>query len=111
GAKSTLWQFAPIETGANTLEGQTYIIRNTPPPNGFLTEALMQSFEPGDLRRSQWTSTLSGGGVTYPFPFKYKQYAKTPGSQEYSVILRIEEAYLIAAEAENKLGNTTQALQ
>lgn len=111
GAKSTLWQFAPIETGANTLEGQTYIIRNTPPPNGFLTEALMQSFEPGDLRRSQWTSTISGGGVTYPFPFKYKQYAKTPASQEYSVILRIEEAYLIAAEAENKLGNTTQALQ
>lgn len=111
GAKSTIWQFAPIEAGANTLEGQTYIIQNTPPPNAFLNEALLQSFEPGDMRLTRWTGMISSGGSAYGFPYKYKQYTKTPASQEYSVILRIEEAYLIAAEAENKLGNQSGALQ
>ena len=51
------------------------------------------------------------GTDTYFYPFKYKQYAKTPASLEYSVMLRVEEAYLIAAEAENRLGNTAAALQ
>lgn len=111
GAKSTVWQFAPVEAGANTLEGQTFIIRSTPPPYAFLTQNLLASFETGDLRLSQWTKSITGGNATYHFPFKYKQYTKTAASQEYSVILRIEEAYLIAAEAENKLGNTVTALQ
>lgn len=111
GAKSTVWQFAPVETGANTLEGQTFIIRDTPPPYAFLSTGLLSSFEIGDLRRSEWTKSIAAGTDTYFYPFKYKQYAKTPVSLEYSVILRVEEAYLIAAEAENRLGNTTLALQ
>lgn len=111
GAKSTVWQFAPIETGANTLEGQTFIIRATPPQYAFLAQNLRASFETGDLRLSQWTKSIAGDATTYFYPFKYKQYAKTAVSLEYSVILRIEEAYLIAAEADNRLGNTVAALQ
>ncbi len=111
GAKSTIWQFAPVEMGSNTLEGQTYIIRDTPPPYAFLSTGLLSSFETGDLRLSEWTKSIVAGTDTYFYPFKYKQYAKTPASLEYSVMLRVEEAYLIAAEAENRLGNTAAALQ
>ncbi len=111
GAKSTVWQFAPVDTGANTLEGQTFIIRGTPPPYGFLSPDMISSFETGDLRRSSWTKSIVDGSTVYYYPFKYREYTKTPVSLEYSVILRIEEAYLIAAEAENNLGNTAEALQ
>lgn len=110
GAKSTVLQFAPIEMGANTLEGQTYIVRNTPPQNAILSQSLFSSFELGDLRLTHWIKSISDGSTTYYFPYKYKQYAKTPSSLEFSVILRIEEAYLIAAEAENQLGDTSAAL-
>lgn len=110
-SSGTLWQFAPVEPGANTIEGQTYIIMDTPPPYAFLTQDLLNSFEPGDLRRTKWTKSIAAGASTFTFPYKYKEFFKTPASVEYSVILRIEEAYLIAAEAENSLGNTIGALQ
>lgn len=111
GASSTIWQFAPVEDGANTLEGQNFIILNTPPPNAILSSNFINSFESGDLRFNHWINSISDGTETYYFPFKYKQYSLTPVSLEYSVILRIEEAYLISAEAENNLGNTNAALQ
>lgn len=110
-SSGTLWQFAPVEPGANTIEGQTYIIMDTPPPYAFLTQDLLNSFEPGDLRRTKWTKSITAGAVTFTFPYKYREFSKTPESVEYAVLLRIEEAYLIAAEAENSLGNTTGALQ
>jgi len=39
--------------------------------------------------------------------YKYRQRTATSASQEYSVVLRIEEMYLIMAEASAHLGNTT----
>lgn len=110
-SSSTLWQFAPVEPGANTIEGQTYIILDTPPPYAFLTQDLLNSFDSGDLRKTKWTKPIVAGAVTFTFPYKYREFSKTPASVEYAVMLRIEEAYLIAAEAENSLGNTTGALQ
>lgn len=110
-SSGTLWHFAPVEPGANTIEGQTYIIMDTPPPYAFLTEDLLNSFEPGDLRRTKWTKSIAAGSATFTFPYKYREFSKTPASLEYAVMLRIEEAYLIAAEAENSLGNTLGALQ
>lgn len=110
-SSGTLWQFSPVESGANTLEGQTYIILDTPPPYAFLAQDLLHSFEPGDLRKTKWTKSIAAGSATYTYPYKYREFSKTPTSVEYAVMLRIEEAYLIAAEAENNLGNTTGALQ
>lgn len=110
-AHSTIWQFAPIEPGANTLEAATFIIWDTPPPYGFLNGSLLTSFEPGDVRATQWIASASGDSVTFYYPYKYKEFEKTPISVEYSVILRLEEAILIAAEAENRLGNPITALQ
>lgn len=110
-AASTLWQFAPVEEGAGTLEGQTFIVLGTPPPNAFLSSDFINSFDPGDLRLRNWVNSISDGTITYFFPFKYKQYLNAPNSLEYSIVLRLEEAFLIAAEAENNLGNSSAALQ
>lgn len=110
-AKSTIWQFAPVTPGNNTLEGKYFIIPNTPPPYAFLTTNLVNSFESNDLRLTKWINKISDGQKTYYYAYKYKQHTSTATTLEYSVLLRIEEAYLIAAEAENELGNSNQALQ
>ncbi len=109
-SKSAIWQFMPVEPGANTLEGQYYIFLSLPPQNVVLSTSLRESFEPNDLRKQQWTKELSNQTLSFSYPFKYKQNNKTANSLEYSVILRVEEAYLILAEAENELGNTNAAL-
>lgn len=109
-SSGTVWQFAPVEPGANTWEAQTYYILDTPPPYAFLSENLTGSFENGDLRKTAWVSSIQDGTVVYSFPSKYRQYTKTDISQEYAVMLRLEEAVLIAAEAEARLGNTGEAI-
>ncbi|QIY82998.1 RagB/SusD family nutrient uptake outer membrane protein [Chryseobacterium sp. NEB161] len=108
-SKSAILQWFPADTGANTLEGQYFIFLSLPPSNFALTDSFLNSFENGDLRKSQWIKKLSNSQLSYSHPYKYKQNNKTAVSQEYSMVLRVEEAYLIAAEAENELGNLSQA--
>lgn len=110
-SKSAVWQFMPVDAGINTLEGQYYTFLTLPPANVVLSQSLLNSFEDGDQRKVQWTKTLSNSQMTYSHAYKYKQYNKTSTtSLEYSVVLRIEEAYLILAESENELGNIGSAL-
>lgn len=109
-ATSTIWQFAAADVGFNTLEGQYYIFNALPPSNVVLSQNLLDSFEQGDQRKILWTKTLSNSQMSYTHPFKYKQYTKTATSQEFSVVLRVEEAYLILAEAYNELGDFTNSL-
>ncbi len=108
-SRSTIWQFAAPDTGFNTLEGQYYIFTALPPNNVVLSDVLMNSFESGDLRKTNWTKTLTNPTMTYSHPFKYKQHTKTAVSTEQSVVLRIEEAYFILAESNNEIGNMTNA--
>lgn len=109
-SKSAVWQFMPVEVGANTLEGQYYIFVSLPPQNVVLSTGFLNSFEPNDLRKLKWIKSLSNATMNYAHPFKYTQNNKTTASLEYSVVLRVEEAYLILAEAENELNNTQAAL-
>ncbi|MCL1689429.1 RagB/SusD family nutrient uptake outer membrane protein [Elizabethkingia anophelis] len=109
-SKSAVWQFMPVEVGVNTLEGQYFIIPALPPSNVVLSDVFINSFIVGDKRKTQWTKEISNAVMHYTYPFKYKQNTKTASSQEYSVVLRIEEAFLILAEANNETGNTAEAL-
>ncbi|HTI93178.1 MAG TPA: RagB/SusD family nutrient uptake outer membrane protein [Puia sp.] len=69
-----------------------------------LTDQLLTSFEPGDLRRQDWVDSTIYGGITYYFPYKYKvgAYNHVDGGEatEYYMVLRLAEQYLIRAEAE-----------
>lgn len=104
----TLWQFSPIIAGNNTLEAQSFIFEGTPPDRA-MTDSLVAAFEPGDLRMTHWVGSTTDGTNTFYFPYKYKLNNPTPTSQEYSIVFRIEEQYLIRAEARAQQGNLTGA--
>jgi len=71
----------------------------------------MTSFETGDQRKVHWVKSVtpSPGTNTYYYAFKYKiGYTNTP-TQEYPMILRVAEQYLIRAEARTQQGNISGA--
>lgn len=107
-ASSTLWQFKPNGiSNKNTYEANQFIIRFIPGQIFALHPNLLASFEPEDLRRSNWvgTQTSSDGLTTLYFANKYKAIFSNTESLEYSILFRLEEQYLIRAEARAQLGN------
>lgn len=72
-----------------------------------LTDDFLNSFEAGDLRKSQWTTTVSG----FRHPYKYRRTAaSSTGAAEDFVSLRLAEQYLIRAEARAQQDKLTDAL-
>ena len=103
----TLWQLRPQFAGANTLEAQNYTFTSVPPPTFALTPALVSSFEVGDARRSNWIQTVTNGVDSWYHAYKYKAVGNTGSSVEYSILFRLEELYLIRAEAKVQLMDLT----
>jgi hypothetical protein len=84
---------------------------NIAPPTYVLTSAVVKSFEAGDNRKTNWVdSTVSSGSKFYRIN-KYKIYtAATPGAgNEFNVVLRLAEQYLIRAEARAQQSNLSGA--
>jgi starch-binding outer membrane protein, SusD/RagB family len=77
-------------------------------PQTFITPYLINAFESGDTRRIKWVDSIIYQGKVYHYPVKYRNTAAA--ASEYYVVLRIEEQYLIRAEARARLGNTNDAL-
>lgn len=102
---STLWQFSPNTEGLPTNEAQTFIILFTPPSARVLNSELVDDFENGDLRREQWVGAVSDGTQTFYFPFKYKIGLGETNTEEYPIVFRMVEQYLIRAEARAQIGN------
>lgn len=105
----TLWQLMPQFAGNNTFEAQSFIFFTGPPPVSGLSNSLIESFEPADLRRDHWVGTVTDGLQTWYFANKYKENNNTGSSREYSILFRLEEIYLIRAEARTHLGNISGA--
>lgn len=75
------------------------------------TDDLIAGFEDGDIRKAMWTGSFTYAGLLYHYPLKYKNRAAAiSGREEYLMVLRIEEMYLIRAEALAQLENVTGAL-
>lgn len=106
----TLWQLGEGMTGTNTLEGFTFIFSSGPPPNSAISEHLINDFETGDSRFTSWVGSVSDGTETWYYPFKYKLNSPTGSTEECSILFRLAELYLIAAEAQAQMGNLTEAL-
>lgn len=96
---STIWQLHTGASNRNTLEASTHYIATAPPQNSALSQELVQSFDPMDQRASQWISSISdvSGNVWY-YASKYKQRDGLT-TTEYSIQLKLEEIYLLHAEA------------
>jgi len=106
---STIWQLHPGVAGLNTIEGRTFIFTSAPPNIEAISPELFNAFEAGDQRKNHWLGSVNDGTDTYYFPFKYKLDTNSGTSQEYSIIFRLEEQYLIRAEARIHLGKLAEA--
>jgi hypothetical protein len=109
-SKEAIFQFMAWLTSTNTFtaEGSGFIPPATATVAPYeLTESLVNDFETGDLRRTNWVKDVTITGVLYHIPYKYKNTMSvttvTPG--EYPTILRLAEQYLIRAEARARIGD------
>jgi len=78
-------------------------------PTFVLTPSLVSAFETGDARKANWTKTLVYNGITYTYPYKYKDIT-SGANTEYLTMLRLGEQFLIRAEARAKQNNIDGAV-
>jgi hypothetical protein len=114
-SRETIWALQPVGEGVNSNTGDG-VVFNLPPtgPNGtpnefYLSNSLLGSFEPGDQRRIDWVDSVTVGGVTYDYPYKYKIGSIDTATGEYIMVLRLGEQYLIRAEAKAQENNLAAA--
>jgi hypothetical protein len=104
-SQSTIWQLIPQTAGSNTEEGANFIFTSGPPPFVALTSRLLTAFEDGDLRKIHWVKEVTDGSNSWYHAYKYKRQSATGATEEYAVVLRLPEMYLIRAEARAKQGD------
>jgi len=105
----TIWSLQPVSNNENTKEGSFYIY----PEDGpnylnyvYLSNNLLTAFSPGDARKNEWIRTYTNGSNSYSYPAKYKVKDGDPANpQEYTIVFRLSEQYLIRAESEIELGD------
>ncbi len=102
-SEEAIWQLQSVNkstAGVNTWEGFLIV---PPSPTGRayynLYDELVNSFEAGDSRLDNWSKTYVTGGKTFNFPYKYKIRTVVAPVQEYSMVIRFAELFLIRAEA------------
>lgn len=116
-SREAIWQLQPVTAEWNTMEARSFHLLAPPAGLGsekmvYLSQFLLNAFEPQDQRRNMWVDSLVDGSGTFYFPIKYKIGAQNSAVNnpqtitEYSMTLRLAEQYLIRAEArarQNKL--------
>jgi starch-binding outer membrane protein, SusD/RagB family len=108
-----IWQlYTPQPSSDNTNDAQNFILEGAPSTgvdnSSTISPQLLNSFEVGDLRRANWIDS-TGTVPDYYYPYKYQAYNIT-NPTEYTMVLRLAEQYLIRAEAEANLGDSTDAV-
>jgi hypothetical protein len=107
GNNEAIFQLQP--TGGLVRDATSFILTAPPTANKLvLSDTLLNSFEAGDLREVNWVGSLVRSGVTYYFPSKYKIRTSAnslSAINEYVMIFRLAEQYLIRAEARAQLNN------
>jgi starch-binding outer membrane protein, SusD/RagB family len=98
-SKETIFQWAPVQDKMNSGEGFIFIPLGFSKPNYTLTADLLATFETGDLRKSNWVRFVTIGMQPYNYPSKYKLSSSSGAVEEYNVVLRLAEQYLVRAEA------------
>jgi len=110
-SNETIWQiesgFSATVRGVTTM-GNSWLPSGTT-PIFVLYNALNNEFETGDKRKSSWTKSIPYNGLTYYYPYKYKYRSTAVSGNEYSVMLRLSEQYLIRSEARLMQNNLSGA--
>jgi hypothetical protein len=74
-----------------------------------ITPSLLNAFEAGDLRKTDWLNSKVLNGTTLYYAFKYKNRTTNSSSPEYLTTLRLAEQYLISAECKANQGDLSGA--
>lgn len=107
-SKHILWQLKPANPGDPVKEAMLYYFSGAAPTTYALSESLLNSFEAGDLRKQHWMIPVMVGGTTWYRVNKYKN--TTINNTEDSIVFRLEEVYLLLAEALTQQNKTAEAL-
>lgn len=101
-----IWQIA-TQLGFSQFGASYRTSSATAVPLYVLNPAIANSFEAGDTRRRDWVDSVTSGTTKYYKIRKYKLVTATSTSNgnEYDVILRLAEQYLIRAEARAQQNN------
>lgn len=94
--KHILWQLKP-SNNSSLRQATTYYFASSKPNLYALSENLISLFSSNDLRFTNWIAPVTFNSKTYYRTQKYKNRDNT-NSNEYSIIFRIEEVYLLLAE-------------
>lgn len=113
-SREAIWQISPIGGGgiaSNTNDGNMFIID---PVFSFLAtfklnEELVGIFDEQDLRFQNWIGYNEGKNAWFAHKYKIQFSSEFP-IQEYSMVLRLAEQYLIRAESRLRIGKTEEAL-
>jgi hypothetical protein len=114
-SSETIWSLQPVRSGtqANTGDGALFILPSTGPNANindvYLSNSVITAFEAGDQRRSAWVDSVIVGNTIFYYAFKYKIGAINTTTQEYVMVLRLAEQYLIRAEARAQQNNINGA--
>lgn len=116
-SSETIWALQPVQNDLNTLVGFNYLLPVTGPDfqrTVYASDDLINSFEAGDARKDNWLGSVKpeADPKTYVYPAKYKigMVAGSTTFNEYTIVLRLAEQYLIRAEARNEQNNTSGAI-
>lgn len=112
-SRETLWQLKPVNPSYSTWEGFFILPRSaTETPKYLVSQDLVNTFEPGDLRLMNWVGSRVYLGELLHYPEKYKEAGgfSNPDSKEYYVVFRLTEMHLIRAEARLHNNKTSGAL-
>jgi hypothetical protein len=110
-----IWQLQPVQVDvhSNTWDGALLVLPSTGPDADnfpiYLSNNVVNSFEPSDLRRINWVDSVVANSITYYYPYKYKIGLVNTSPQEYIMMLRLGEQYLIRAEARAQQSKITDA--
>lgn len=110
-SKETIFELQPNSIFNSTYEGLEFVptSSSTSITAYPLTTFLINSFEPGDIRFQDWIKKKEVSGITYYYAYKYKIRNSPDPANEYNVVLRLAEQYLIRAESYVRLGQIQKA--
>lgn len=99
-SREVIFQLQPADYPHNAVEGYLFQVPvNGSEPLYTISQGLVNSFAANDLRKKEWIKPTLLNGIVYHMPWKYKIATATSMSNEYNVVMRLAEQYLIRAEA------------
>ncbi|WP_316825904.1 MULTISPECIES: RagB/SusD family nutrient uptake outer membrane protein [Pedobacter] len=112
-SREAIWQLPSNATFAQTGEAFNFIPispTNSRYPNYIVSPLMINSFETGDLRKTQWLGSKTVLGNAYIYPAKYKQRTVDGSPAEDYILFRLSEMYFIRAEAFARQEKNTDAI-